>query len=259
MKPLSETSKKEFSRVKYVLTDMDDTLTYHGKLPAETYTSLEQLQSAGIKVIPVTAAPAGWCDLMVRMWPIDAVIGENGGFYSATRDSRIQSVFWLNASERADAQRRLTTLHQQLKNSVPSAKISDDQHFRLTTFAWERPSNPIDMQHMIKAVISSGAHVTVNSLWVLAWFGEFDKLAMTRRMMRETYQFDIDSERHEVVYVGDSTNDGPMFEHFPNSVGVSTAVNFLSELSKEPMWVTKGPGGAGFVEVANSIISSLRI
>src|SRR5881396_1881151 len=66
-------------RIRFVLTDVDDTLTDGPRLPAATYTAIERLQGRGITVIPVTAAPAGWCDLMCRMWPVGAVIGENGG------------------------------------------------------------------------------------------------------------------------------------------------------------------------------------
>lgn len=145
MRPLRETRKGEFSAVKYVLTDIDDTLTYHSRLSAQTYTALERLQNAGIKVIPVTAAPAGWCDLMVRMWPIDAVIGENGGLYSVRQGDLITRMFWLGNIERLDAQQRLLELERHVGESISSARISDDQKFRLTSFSWERPSYLVDM------------------------------------------------------------------------------------------------------------------
>nr|WP_276585510.1 hypothetical protein [Burkholderia cenocepacia] len=60
---------------------MDETLTHRGRLAAQTYAALERLQARGIRVIPVTAAPAGWCDQMARMWPVDGVIAENGGLF----------------------------------------------------------------------------------------------------------------------------------------------------------------------------------
>ena len=60
---------------------MDETLTYQGRLQASTYLALERLRDHGIRVIPVTAAPAGWCDQIARMWPIDGVIAENGGLF----------------------------------------------------------------------------------------------------------------------------------------------------------------------------------
>ncbi|AFW01333.1 hypothetical protein BAR24_00445 [Gluconobacter oxydans] len=81
VQPLEEADISIFRTVRFVLTDMDETLAYNGRLSSETYAALEQLQAAGVKVVPVTAASAGWCDQMARMWPIDGVIGENGGFF----------------------------------------------------------------------------------------------------------------------------------------------------------------------------------
>jgi HAD superfamily hydrolase (TIGR01484 family) len=258
MRSLSDAPENEFSKIKYVLTDIDDTLTYRGKLSARAYAALERLQTAGFKVIPVTAAPAGWCDLMVRMWPIDAVIGENGGFYSVRHADHIERIFWLSDADRADARQRLLGLVEQIENAVPSAKLAADQAFRLTSIAWERPGAPATTARILESLLKSGANATVNSIWVLGWCGNYDKLAMARRMMSEVYSVSIDSARDEVVYVGDSANDGPMFNHFPNSIGVSTVVEFMSQLTKPPTWVTHGHGGDGFVEVADAVIAGVR-
>src|SRR5260370_20194893 len=81
MKPFIEFPAALSSKIRFVLTDVDDTLTDGPRLPGATYLAVERLQDAGITVIPVTAAPAGWCDLMARMWPVGAVIGENGGLF----------------------------------------------------------------------------------------------------------------------------------------------------------------------------------
>jgi hypothetical protein len=76
MKRLIEFPSEARRQIRFVLTDVDDTLTDGPPLPAATDTAIERLQGAGITVIPVTAAPAGWCDLMARMWPVGAVIGD---------------------------------------------------------------------------------------------------------------------------------------------------------------------------------------
>ena len=67
--------------IRVVFTDIDDTLTTDGRLTARAYDALEALQAAGILVVPITGRPAGWCDHIARMWPVDAVVGENGAFY----------------------------------------------------------------------------------------------------------------------------------------------------------------------------------
>jgi hydroxymethylpyrimidine pyrophosphatase-like HAD family hydrolase len=52
----------------------------------------------------------------------------------------------------------------------------------------------------------------------------------------------------------DSLNDEPMFSFFPNSVGVSTVTRVLDRMSAPPRWVTPGPGGAGFAEIADALL-----
>ncbi|MEO7743620.1 MAG: HAD hydrolase family protein, partial [Usitatibacter sp.] len=81
MRPLAEFPVAARRSIRVVLTDIDDTITAHGKLPAASYGSLERLRAAGLLVIPVTGRPAGWCDHIARMWPVDAVVGENGAFW----------------------------------------------------------------------------------------------------------------------------------------------------------------------------------
>jgi hydroxymethylpyrimidine pyrophosphatase-like HAD family hydrolase len=78
----------KLSRIRYVLTDIDDALTHEGLLPSRTYLAIERLHKAGFKVIPVTAGSSRWCNLIARMWPVDAVIGENGGLYFLRGEAR---------------------------------------------------------------------------------------------------------------------------------------------------------------------------
>ena len=106
MKEICSADSSTFKHVRFVLTDMDETLTYKGRLAAETYMALERLQNAGVKVIPVTAAPAGWCDQMARMWPVDGVIGENGGCFS----EGVMTAMVLNVSSGTAQKNILTSL-----------------------------------------------------------------------------------------------------------------------------------------------------
>jgi hydroxymethylpyrimidine pyrophosphatase-like HAD family hydrolase len=75
MKPVSEMTAEEAGGIRYVLMDIDDTITREGKLLAVSYDALWKLKEAGLAVIPVTGRPAGWCDLIAREWPVDGVVG----------------------------------------------------------------------------------------------------------------------------------------------------------------------------------------
>ena len=61
MKNLSIMSSSQLQDIKFVLTDIDDTLTSDGKLKSNAYEAMERLSNYGYKVIPVTGRCAGWC------------------------------------------------------------------------------------------------------------------------------------------------------------------------------------------------------
>jgi HAD superfamily hydrolase (TIGR01484 family) len=257
MRPLSEFAASSRRGIGFVLTDMDDTLTFRGRLSAETYAALERLDRAGIIVVPVTAAPAGWCDLIARLWPVRAVIGENGGFhFSRDPDTgALRRAFWLADEERARSMERLGAVARQILATIPGTAEASDQPFRVTTWAIE-PAQPDAADKVAAAWRAAGARATINSLWALGWFGDFDKLAMALRLAHDIFGADFDGARESVVYVGDSLNDEPMFRFFPHSIGVATVASYLDRLAAPPRYVTQGPGGAGFVEVADALLAA---
>ena len=89
MQPTSPTLKN----VRYLFTDIDDTISTEGKITQQAYDALWRAHDAGLVIVPVTGRPAGWCDHIARMWPVDGVIGENGGFYMRMTDQGLQRVF----------------------------------------------------------------------------------------------------------------------------------------------------------------------
>lgn len=259
MKDLAEAPQSTFAGVKFVLTDMDETLTHKGLLSARTYDALERLQGAGVRVVPVTAAPAGWCDQMARMWPIDGVIGENGGLHiRRDGDHGVVRRYWHGEAERAGVAVRLAEIGREVLKVAPFAEFADDQPFRLTSLAFRQPEDASDARAIAAALRDAGAYVTVNNLWILGWLGGYDKLTMSRRIMAEVYGLDIDARRDEILYSGDSTNDAPMFAFFRHTVGVSTVRSYLAEIPTPPRWITRGPGGDGFVEIADAVIAAKK-
>src|SRR5258706_11253126 len=90
MKPLASL---DASAIHSVLFDIDETLTTEGKLTAEAYAALEALHRAGRRTVAVTGRPAGWCDHIARMWPVDAVVGENGAFYFFFDENKLHKRF----------------------------------------------------------------------------------------------------------------------------------------------------------------------
>ena len=142
MKPLSDCPKSTLAAIRGVLTDIDETVSSEGHLTAEAYAAMEALKKAGLLVIPVTGRPAGWCDLMARFWPIDAVVGENGAFWmwhDAPKDGKgarkLRTRFIQSDAERADGRRRLEAVRADVLREVPGAGIASDQPYRLADLA----------------------------------------------------------------------------------------------------------------------------
>ena len=59
MKNLSTMSLSQLQDIKFILTDIDDTLTSDGRLKSDAYEAMERLSDNGYSVIPVTGRCAG--------------------------------------------------------------------------------------------------------------------------------------------------------------------------------------------------------
>ena len=79
--PLAELPTEACQALRGVFCDIDDTLTWQGKLVPSAFVALGEAQRHGLRVVPVTGRPAGWVDHIARMWPVDGVVGENGGLW----------------------------------------------------------------------------------------------------------------------------------------------------------------------------------
>ncbi len=89
MIPIKELNSQQAKDIKYLLFDIDDTITNDGKVKAEAYNALWELYDNGYYPIPVTGRPAGWCDLIIRQWPVKAIVGENGAFVFHYEDDQL--------------------------------------------------------------------------------------------------------------------------------------------------------------------------
>jgi len=257
MLPLRQFPDTARRRILGVLCDIDDTLTTEGRLTANAYGAMERLQDAGLRVVAVTGRPAGWCDHMARMWPADAVIGENGAFYFRYdhQARRMHRRYHADAETIAANRRKLEGLGAKIVAAVPGTAISADQAYRETDLAIDfREDVPgLDAQAVARIVglmEDAGLTAKVSSIHVNGWFGDYDKLTMTRYLFEEAFGIDLEAEKDRFVFVGDSPNDQPAFGFFPHSVGVANVGDFAGQLTAPPAYVTEARAGDGFAELA---------
>ncbi len=263
MKPLADFPLAARRQIRGVLTDIDDTLTLHGQLPAVAYTALERLRKAGFLVIPVTGRPAGWCDHIARMWPVDAVVGENGAFWFRydAQARKLVKRYVVSEEERALRRMRLGSIADRVMKEVPGSAIASDQNYReadlAIDFCEDVPPLPLgQVQRIVEIMQAEGLTAKASSIHVNGWFGGYDKLSTSRLMMREEFAVDLDAARDQFVFAGDSPNDQPMFKFFPNAVGVAN-VRDMEELMQDlPAWITPSPGSHGFAELADALLDA---
>ena len=266
MRPLAAFSPESLANIRGVLFDIDDTLTTEGRLTADAYAAMEALKSAGLLVLPVTGRPAGWCDHIARMWPVDGVVGENGAFYFAFDhpDKKLKKRFVKSAREREVDRKRLTLVAERILREVPGTALASDQRYReadiAIDFCEDVPALALEEVQRIQAIMKSeGLTAKISSIHVNGWLGSYDKLSTTKLFLRERFDIDLDLHKAEFVFVGDSPNDQPMFGYFPHSVGVANVKNFLDLISSRPAYVTEAVCGAGFTEFAHVILVSRKL
>lgn len=257
MKPLSEL--RDARRLKGLLFDIDDTLTTGGALTAQAYGAMERLKRAGKLVVPITGRPAGWCDHIARMWPVDAVVGENGAFYFLMAGGRLEKRFRDDAATRAQNRGRLDAIARRILAEVPGSAVASDQGYRETDlaidFCEDVPPLAIADAERIRALMQAGGMTAkISSIHVNGWFGAYDKLAMARLLFAERFDVDLAAANADYAFAGDSPNDAPMFAFFANSVGVANVRRFSRQLEAAPKYVTRAESGAGFAELVDYLI-----
>jgi hypothetical protein len=265
MQPLRQLPDDLLARVRGVFADIDDTLTSDGTLTADAYGALSALHGAGLRVVPITGRPAGWCDHIARMWPVDAVVGENGAFYFAYDRAarRLVKRYRDDDATRAANRGRLGAVRDRILAEVPGAALASDQPYREADLAidWCEDVPRLGdaaVDRIVAIMRDAGMTARVSSIHVNGWFGEYDKLGMTRTLMRERFGVDLDAERDRYAFVGDSPNDAPMFAYFPLAVGVANVRRFAARLEHAPAYVTAAESGAGFVELAARLLAARR-
>ena len=261
MRPLAMMPDEVRRAIRVVLTDIDDTLSTHGRLTAQAYGAMERLRAAGRHVIPITGRSAGWCDHIARMWPVDAVVGENGALYMRYDKARRRLIrrFVDDEPTRRAHRERLAAIAAKIVAAVPGCAPASDQLYRETDLAIDFCEDVAALpraavERIVALMQAEGMTAKVSSIHVNGWFGSYDKLVMTRVLLAEVFGTDLDAEREHFVFVGDSPNDAPMFAFFPHAVGVANVRDFADRIATLPAYVTQAAAGAGFAELADLLL-----
>ncbi len=277
LRPLSEWPAPAPGQLLGVLTDIDDTLTTDGAITPDALQALGALQAAGLQVIAITGRPVGWSEPFAQAWPVDAIVAENGAV-ALRRSAAISSqnslqrntgerlqlskTYQQDAATRAANFRAMQQVLAQIERGVPGAVRATDSAGRETDIAIDHseftqlPQTAIDQcAAMMRA---AGMTATVSSIHINGWLGAHNKWEGARWIVQQIFGRALEGEIDRWVYVGDSTNDQIMFQHFTHSVGVANIARFVPQLAHLPRYVTPSERGAGFAELAHHLLAGHR-
>lgn len=243
---------------KIIFTDVDDTLTWHGRLPVDTFFALHRLQEAGFTVVPVTGASAGWCDCLIKTWPIQHVIGENGALGMQKNQQGVVSTRFVKSTEQVETDLdRLKLLGSELSKRFPQIRLTQDQPFRLTDIAFDigqAVSVPESItRQAMQWLKTQNVHARRSSIHINVWLGVYSKSSAAMDWLNQR-----NLSKWQCLFIGDSPNDESMFEHFPVTVGVANIKRYLADMEHAPTYITGGEGGYGFVDLADLLLKTQK-
>ena len=243
-----------------VFTDIDDTLTTSGAITSDAFQALSTLKAKGFMVIPITGRPVGWCLPFSATWPVDAIVAENGAVALLKNSTTIQinKIYQQDLATRQHNFEQMQRIAQRVMKEIPGTVMAKDSSGRETDIAFDHSEFHHLTQNQIHQVVGllqeEGMNATVSSIHINAWLGDHNKWHGAQWILKELTGRDLKQELDQWLYVGDSTNDQVMFEHFKHSVGVANIRRFEKELKHLPKYMTHQERGAGFAEVSKALI-----
>lgn len=247
--------------IRAVFSDLDDTLTDDGKIHPQTYDCLWRLKEQGFWTVIVSGRPAGWADTLMRLWPIDHMIFENGAGIAERDGKKVRLRFIAPPQIRAQKREQLTRVFTELKAAFPDIKTATDQFCRLHDQTIDYHEEPPFLDDSSVELIMDrlarvpGLTAKLSSIHINFWFGSYTKVTACEKLLAAEGA-GRNVERDSVAFVGDSPNDEPLFEFFPNAVGVANIAGFLGRMKHKPRFITSARGGHGFQQIANALLST---
>ncbi len=195
------------------------------------------------------------------MWPVDGVVGENGAlyFWFDEGEGKLKKRFYDPEDIRVEKRQRLVRIEEEILASVPGSATASDQLYRETDLAIDYCEDvaPLDrkaVDRICGIFKRHGARCKVSSIHVNGWFGDYDKLEMTKILVQERWGLNLDANRERFLFCGDSPNDEPMFQYFPTTVGVKNVLSFADRMTFLPSFVASREGGEGFAEIVETVL-----
>jgi HAD superfamily hydrolase (TIGR01484 family) len=260
--PLTNLPAERARALRGLLFDLDDTLLTHGVLTKAAYDALWALSDHGLRLVAVTGRPSGWGEILVRQWPIDGAVTENGAVHVVRAASAVALRERCSPTERRERRAALEAIVERVREAVPEATLADDVAARRSDVTWdigERASLPKErVDRIADVIVRAGARTTRSSVHIHATFDADDKASGAVDFLGRTFGEDPGAARHRYAFVGDSGNDAACFGAFGLTFGVANVKASLDRIAVTPGYVTSREMGEGFAELSGVLIGLRR-
>ncbi len=192
-------------------------------------------------------------------WPVDVMVAENGAvaLLHNAQTNQVSKIYQQDQAIRNHNFEQMQRIARKVLEEIPSTVMSQDSAGRETDIAFDHSEfhqlSPQQIEQVLQLLKQEGMTATVSSIHINAWFGDHNKWHGAQWILKELTGRDLIQELDQWVYVGDSTNDQVMFEHFTHSVGVANIKRFENELQYLPKYIASKERGAGFAAVAKAL------
>lgn len=248
--PFKGFSEEEKKRIKYVISDVDDTITSNGRISSFVLDALYSLRLKEKNIFLVTGGSYGWGDCYMRQWPVDGVLAESGAvLFVRDEDDSVQALFNPILNQ-ADVIKKKT----ELLKKTEGLPLSSDQPARFFDIAYDKNKMDKDEIKVLKNILSfSGAYYSESSIHINAWFGDYRKLSAVKYFLSRVYKIKEKDLLSKGIYIGDSFNDQELFGYFPLSIGMHSVEKKRNEFKTLPLYITKEGSGLGFCSVVDAL------
>ncbi len=250
--PLSQIlTTHNFSKISFIATDMDGTLTTAGKFTSQLLQAFDDLAALGIKVLIVTGRSAGWVNGLAHYLPVVGAIAENGGLFFPSNSETGVALTPIN--DVITHRQELAAAFARLKAKFPHIQESADNRFRITDWTFDVARlNTNELQTLFNLCEEMGWGFTYSTVQCHIKPQGQDKAVGLLKVLREYFP---EYAPQQVVTVGDSPNDESLFNarYFPLSVGVANVLEYIDNLQHQPTCVTAAAEGEGFCELVRGI------
>ena len=263
--PISQLTQKQAQAIEYLLFDFDDTVTWQGQMPLQSSQAIAKAHAAGLRLVAVTGRSASWAEMLMRLFPFEAAIAETGAlcYHRETLKGPI-NVLHSNpsAQQREQLRQQRLAIAENIMAAHPNVRFALDNPGRIYDSAFDLVEDGPSLDAESIAAIhqyldQAGLYWAQSSVHINFFQAQFNKSAMVQRYFDEIKQKTWDRVMPKIAYLGDSTNDGPLFAAIALSIGVANVSPYLPQLEKKrqaPQFITREKGGYGFAEAIDILL-----